>query len=169
MPERERRTIKVKCNLCQSPNVTEYTWHGSTTHMRDHLYDEKGHNLPNAQLSENEEGDYEAECTRKQDRLDRALLAFFLTCSVAFNALTNPQFLYFVHLLCKTHTVPSSYVVSGRILDTEYEKAISQIKMELAKFPGLSVTLDAWACKAQGYPYLGELMNVFGAKMRLFS
>ena len=83
--------------------------------------------------------------------------------------LTYPQFLYFVHLLCKTHTVPSSYVVSGRILDTEYEKAISQIKMELAKFPGLSVTLDAWACKAQGYPYLGELMNVFGAKMRLFS
>jgi hypothetical protein len=55
----------------------DYTWHGSTTHMREHVYDEKGHNLPNEQLSENEEGDYEAESTKKQDRFDRALLAFF--------------------------------------------------------------------------------------------
>jgi hypothetical protein len=77
LPERERRTIKVRCNLCQSPNVMDYTWHGSTTHMREHVYDEKGHNLPNEQLSENEEGDYEAESTKKQDRFDRALLAFF--------------------------------------------------------------------------------------------
>ena len=110
--------------------------------MREHLFGENGHNLPDEQLSENDEAEYEADSTRKQHRLDRALLAFFLTCSVAFNVLTNPQFLHFVHLLCMMYSVPSPYVVSGRILDTEFEKAMSQIKIELVKCTGLSVTLD---------------------------
>jgi hypothetical protein len=123
--------------------------------MREHLFGENGHDLPDTPLSENE--DYDEESNKKAHRLDTALLAFFLTCSVAFNVLINPHFLLFVKLLNKNYKVPSAYVLSNRLLDSEFANAMCKIKMELAKCSGLSVTLDPWTCKAQGYPYLGKL------------
>ena len=48
--------------------MTEYVWHGSTSHMREHLFGENGHNLPDEQLSENE--DYNEESNKNANRLD---------------------------------------------------------------------------------------------------
>ena len=45
--------------------------------MRERLFGENGHDLPDTQLSENE--DYDEESNKKAHRLDTALLAFFLT------------------------------------------------------------------------------------------
>ena len=88
-------------------------------------------------------------------RLDQALLAFLLTCSVAFNVLVNPHFLLFIRLLNKSYEASSPFIMSNRILDAAYNKTMSVIRQELAKTRGLAVTLDPWTCKAQGYPYLG--------------
>ena len=56
--------------------MTEYVWHGSTSHMREHLFGDNGHDLPDTPLSENE--DYDEESNKKAHRLDTALLAFFV-------------------------------------------------------------------------------------------
>ena len=110
-----------------------------------------------------EEDDQDVEINGKNEisnnnsnKLDLALLAFFLTGSIAFNVLLNPHFLMFVKLLNKNYKVPSPYVLSGRVLDAEYAKVMSEIKMELSKMRGCSLTLDPWTCKAQSYPYLGR-------------
>ncbi len=95
-------------------------------------------------------------------RLDQALLGFLLTCLVAFNVLVNPHFLLFVRLLNKSYEAPSPFIMSNRILDETYAKTMSVIRQELARTRGLSVTLDPWTCKAQGYPYLGiSILKLF--------
>ena len=53
--------------------MTEYVWHGATSHMREHLFGENGHDLPDTPLSENEE--YDEESNKNAHRLDTALLA----------------------------------------------------------------------------------------------
>lgn len=60
-PEAERRILKDKCTLCIFPIVTEFSHHGSTKHMNDHLYGEEGHNLPRPDEEEEEEVDEEDE------------------------------------------------------------------------------------------------------------
>ena len=156
----QQKIVQVKCTLCQPPNDTILKWYGNTTHMNAHLYGKSGHNLPQptteTELEDEEEPtDANNKKCKLGTRLDKALLAVLLTCSIAFNVLINPHFLTFIRLLNKNYRVPSPHVISNRLLDEEYAVAMSALKKELAKTHGVALTLDPWTCKAQSYPYLG--------------
>ena len=125
--------------------------------MRAHLFEENqttGHRLPIPEQADDSQDEDQTE-NKQKTRLDKALLAFLITCSVAFNVLINPHFLMFVRLLNKQYKVPSPYVLSNRLLDSEYAIVMSAIKQELSKAQGVSLTLDPWKSKSSGYSYLG--------------
>ena len=122
--------MQVKCALCQPPSETILKWYGNTTHMNAHFYGKNGHNMPQPSMdNENEDEEEPTDANNKKTklgpRLDKALLAVLLTCSIAFNVLINPHFLTFIRLLNKTYSVPSPYVMSNRLLDEEYAVAMS--------------------------------------------
>ena len=43
MPNKDKRVLKVQCQLCQVPKSTEYKWCGSTSSMLRHLKEQHGH------------------------------------------------------------------------------------------------------------------------------
>ena len=79
LPIEQQRIVQVKCTLCQPPNETVLKWYGTTSHMNDHLYSEKGHKLAN-NSAENEEdidddeGESKAKKPKFGDRLDKAFI-----------------------------------------------------------------------------------------------
>ena len=45
LPLEQQRTTHVKCTLCTPPLETIFKWHGTTSHMNDHLYSPTGRTI----------------------------------------------------------------------------------------------------------------------------
>lgn len=65
------------------------------------------------------------------DRLNRALLKFFVCVGIAFQIVENPFFVDFIKELNPSYTLPSREVLVGRLLEQELARVNNKVSEEL--------------------------------------
>lgn len=65
------------------------------------------------------------------NRLNRALLKFFVCCGISFQVVENPFFIDFTKELNPSYNLPSRELLSGRFLEEELAKVNNNIENEL--------------------------------------
>jgi len=69
--------------------------------------------------------------TNRKDKIDQALIRFFICCGIPFSAVNHPYFVDFVQSLCFGYIPPKRTTLSTTILNKEISIVLTKIKEEL--------------------------------------
>ena len=67
----------------------------------------------------------------QKDKIDQALIRFFICCGIPFSAVNHPYFVDFIQGLCFGYIPPKRTVLSTSILNKEISIVLTKIKQEL--------------------------------------
>jgi BED zinc finger len=67
----------------------------------------------------------------KKDKIDQALIRFFICCGIPFSIVDHPYFVDFVQSLCFGYNPPKRTALSTTILNKEISVVLTKIKQEL--------------------------------------
>lgn len=67
----------------------------------------------------------------QKDKIDQALIRFFICCGIPFSTVNHPYFMDFIQSLCLGYIPPKRTVLSTNILNKEISTVLAKIKQEL--------------------------------------
>lgn len=73
------------------------------------------------------------------DRIDRALIKFFVCCGVPFRVVESPFFIDLLKELNSAYNLPSHDVLSNRLLEQELGYVNSRVSKELDSMDNLTI------------------------------
>ena len=73
------------------------------------------------------------------DRIDRALIKFFVCCGVLFQVVESPFFIDLLKELNSAYNLPSQDVLSNRLLESKLEYINSKVSKELDSTDKLTI------------------------------
>uniref|UniRef100_U9SXD0 BED-type domain-containing protein n=1 Tax=Rhizophagus irregularis (strain DAOM 181602 / DAOM 197198 / MUCL 43194) TaxID=747089 RepID=U9SXD0_RHIID len=81
----------------------------------------------------------------KKDKIDQALIRFFICCGIPFSTVGHPYFIDFVQSLCFAYNPPKRSSLSTTILNKETAIVLKKIKEELKYEKNLTLAVDGWS------------------------
>lgn len=69
--------------------------------------------------------------SRRSDKIDQALIRFFVCCGIPFSTVGHPYFVDFVQSLCFGYNPPKKTALSTTILNKEISMILEKINVEL--------------------------------------
>jgi hypothetical protein len=69
--------------------------------------------------------------TDKKEKIDQALIRFFICCGIPFSVVNHPYFMDFVQSLCFKYNPPKRTTLSTTILNKEISYVLKKISDEL--------------------------------------
>jgi hypothetical protein len=69
--------------------------------------------------------------SRRSDKIDQALIRFFICCGISFSTVDHPYFVDFVQSLCFSYNPPKRTTLSTAILNKEISVILEKINEEL--------------------------------------
>ncbi|CAB5371925.1 unnamed protein product [Rhizophagus irregularis] len=91
------------------------------------------------------DSDSSAELTAdRKDKIDQALIRFFICCGIPFSTVGHPYFIDFVQSLCFAYGPPKRTTLSTTFLNHETAIILNKIKEELKYEKNLTLAVDGW-------------------------
>ncbi|GBC46360.2 ribonuclease H-like domain-containing protein [Rhizophagus irregularis DAOM 181602=DAOM 197198] len=91
------------------------------------------------------DSDSSAELTvDRKDKIDQALIRFFICCGIPFSTVGHPYFIDFVQSLCFAYGPPKRTTLSTTFLNHETAIILNKIKEELKYEKNLTLAVDGW-------------------------
>ena len=80
--------------------------------------------------------------TNRKDKIDQALIRFFVCCGIPFSVVDHPYFIDFVQSLCFGYNSPKRTALSTTILNKEISAVLINIKQELQYEENLTLGIN---------------------------
>ncbi|EXX61721.1 uncharacterized protein OCT59_025798 [Rhizophagus irregularis] len=80
----------------------------------------------------------------KKDKIDQALIRFFICCGIPFSTVGHPYFIDFVQSLCFAYSPPKRTTLLTTFLNHETAIILNKIKEELKYEKNLILAVDEW-------------------------
>ncbi|CAB4441379.1 unnamed protein product [Rhizophagus irregularis] len=80
----------------------------------------------------------------RKDKIDQALIRFFICCGIPFSTVGHPYFIDFVQSLCFAYGPPKRTTLSTTFLNHETAIVLNKIKEELKYEKNLTLAVDGW-------------------------
>ena len=139
------QSFELKCLLCDYTS-TYYTSAKSCNDMLAHIRKEHSDLCTESEIkSRKEYCNFSTTTDPTIKKIHAELTAFFVTSFISYRAVENIHFKAMLNSLNGSYVAPSRTTLQSTMLDTYYVIACNKIKEEIAKAPGVCLTLDGWS------------------------